>query len=285
MSKREWDDMKTKGFGAFLFKIYLGLTYPVRHPFITIVVLLAFYRHELSDLWQKYQHQMPGQVQQAALIKKQTTDKIEEKLAEMRSSLGQMMQKLPKEAEKNEQESKDENVRFVSWNVAKFNKAKYEPREENNLKESQTNPTFSETKRLASAERNRKKIENVKEEPYQDVFYKGSLNDYYYKNESLNLEYLPEPEYLYDEVKIAGPNSLYINGKFMYLYGIYSDPAVYDTQEAVKYLEQTSGGHKIHCAVVAETYNHTATALCFVRGVFINKALVDKKLARNVALR
>ena len=43
----EWDDIKTKGFSSLLYKLYLGLTYPVRHPFVTIVVLLAFYRHEL----------------------------------------------------------------------------------------------------------------------------------------------------------------------------------------------------------------------------------------------
>lgn len=288
MSKREWDDMKTKGFGAFLYRIYLGLTYPLRHPFVTIIVLLAFYRHELAGLWADYQHKMPEPVQQAALIKKQTAEKIEEKLAEMRSSLGQIVQNMPKEAEKNEPEAKDEKVRFVSWNVAKFNKARYEPREENNAALPAGNePTFAETKQQALAERAEKtaEAENIKEEQYRDVFYKGSLSDYYYKNESLNLEYLPEPEHLYDEVKIAGPNSLYAGGKFMYLYGIYSDPSQYDTEAAVKYLEQVSNDRKVHCEVVAETYNHTATALCFVHGIFINKALVDKKLARNVALR
>ena len=61
----EWDDIKTKGFSSLLYKLYLGLTYPVRHPFVTIVVLLAFYRHELGDMWFKYQHKMPEPVQQA----------------------------------------------------------------------------------------------------------------------------------------------------------------------------------------------------------------------------
>ena len=71
----------------------------------------------------------------------------------------------------------------------------------------------------------------------------------------------------------------------MFLYGIYTDPDIYDAAEAQDYLEKITEGRKVHCEIVAETYSHTATALCFVQGVFINKALVDRKLARNVALR
>ncbi len=285
MSKREWDEMKTNGFGAFLYRIYLGLTYPVRHPFVTIIVLLAFYRHELTDLWLKYRHKMPEPVQQAALIKKQTTEKIEAKLTEMRSSLGQIVQNMPK---KNEKAEKDDEVRFVSWNVAKFNKAKYQPKSViSQPVETAAEPTFAETKQQAREERVQKieEFEAAKEEQYKDVFYSGKLSDYYVENNSLNLEYLPEPQHLYDEAAVAGPNSLYIGDKFMFLYGIYTDPDIYDAAEAKDYLEKITEGRKVHCEIVAETYNHTATALCFVQGLFINKALVDRKLARNVALR
>lgn len=285
MSKREWDEMKTNGFGAFLYRIYLGLTYPVRHPFVTIIVLLAFYRHELTDLWLKYQHKMPEPVQQAALIKKQTAEKIESKLTEMRSSLGQIMQNMPK---KNEKAEKNEEVRFVSWNVAKFNKAKYQPKSAvDQPAETTAEPTFAETKQQAQENRVQQieEFEAAKEEQYKDVFYSGKLSDYYVENNSLNLEYLPEAQHLYGEAAVAGPNSLYIGDKFMFLYGIYTDPDIYDAAEAQDYLEKITEGRKVHCEIVAETYSHTATALCFVQGVFINKALVDRKLARNVALR
>ena len=257
----------------------------MRHPFVTIIVLLAFYRHELTDLWLKYQHKMPEPVQQAALIKKQTAEKIESKLTEMRSSLGQIMQNMPK---KNEKAEKNEEVRFVSWNVAKFNKAKYQPKSTvNQPAETAVEPTFAETKQQAQENRVQKieEFEAAKEEQYKDVFYSGKLSDYYVENNSLNLEYLPEAQHLYGEAAVAGPNSLYIGDKFMFLYGIYTDPDIYDAAEAQDYLEKITEGRKVHCEIVAETYSHTATALCFVQGVFINKALVDRKLARNVALR
>ena len=203
----------------------------------------------------------------------------------MRSSLGQIMQNMPK---KNEKAEKNEEVRFVSWNVAKFNKAKYQPKSAvDQPPETTAEPTFAETKQQAQENRVQKieEFEAAREEQYKDVFYSGKLSDYYVENNSLNLEYLPEAQHLYGEAAVAGPNSLYIGDKFMFLYGIYTDPDIYDAAEAQDYLEKITEGRKVHCEIVAETYSHTATALCFVQGVFINKALVDRKLARNVALR
>ena len=230
MVKSEWDDMKTTGFKLFLYKIFLGLSYPLRHPFVTIVVLLAFFRHELADAWNNYQHKMPVPVQQVAEIKNNTTAKLTQKLDDMRSALGEI---VPSTAPKKPQpQEKDDEVRFVSWNVAKFNRAKPQAttKEENIVAEQ----TFAESKQQAQVIRSQE-IENDEtslEEQYRETYYDGNLEDYYLKKDSLNLEYLPEPEKLYDTVRVAGPNSLFIAGKFVFLYGIYTNPKIYDAAEA-----------------------------------------------------
>lgn len=283
----EWDDIKTKGFSSLLYKLYLGLTYPVRHPFVTIVVLLAFYRHELGDMWFKYQHKMPEPVQQAAVIKKQTTDRIEEKLSELRSSLGEIVRNINPTS--GIEAKKEDKERSTNWNTVKFNKVKYEPlnvdnkelelseisADENQDIETQTQADISLTDN--SAEKN---AENIEQNYSSD-----NIHSYYKKNDSLHLEYLKTPKQVFGEAEIAGANSLYVDGKFMFLYGIYTDPNFYSEEIAADYLMKATKGQIVRCEIIAQTYNQTATALCFVNGEFINKALVDKKMARNVALQ
>lgn len=284
MVKSEWDDMKTTGFKLFLYRIFLGLSYPLRHPFVTIVVLLSFFRHELTDLWNNYQHKIPLPVQQVSEIKNNTTAKLTQKLDDMRSALGEI---VPNTApKKNKEPEKDDEVRFVSWNVAKFNRAKPQAKtkEENIVAEQ----TFAESKQQAQVIRSQEieDDETSLEEQYRETYYDGNLEDYYLKKDSLNLEYLPEPEKLYDTVRVAGPNSLFIAGKFVFLYGIYTNPKIYNAAEAQAYLTKITDSRKIHCDIVAyASQNQSATALCFVHGIFINKMLVDKKLAANIALK
>lgn len=284
MPHYEWDDIKTKGFSSLLYKLYLGLTYPVRHPFVTMVVLLAFYRHELSDIWFKYQHKMPEPVQQAAIIKKQTTDKIEEKLSELRSSLGEIVRNVhPTAALKPEKKEPAPN-----WNTLKFNKVKYEPLNVDNKELELTETETPKPEEKVQAETAITPTDNLiaedSENTAQSYSYEN-IDRYYQKNDNLHLEYLKTPQQIFGEAEIAGANSLYINGKFMFLYGVYTDPNFYSEEIAAAYLQQITNGQIVRCEIVAQTYNQTATALCFVNGEFINKALVNKKMARNVALQ
>lgn len=284
MPHYEWDDIKTKGFSNLLYKLYLGLTYPVRHPFVTIVVLLAFYRHELSNMWLKYQHKMPEPVQQAAIIKKQTTDKIEEKLSELRSSLGEIVRNVhPASALKPEKKEPAPN-----WNTIKFNKVKYEPLNADNKELELTEPEEKRPEAKVQTETDITPPDNFiaedSENPAQSYSFEN-IDGYYRKNDNLHLEYLKTPQQIFGEAEIAGANSLYIDGKFMFLYGVYTDPNFYSEEIATAYLQQITDGQIVRCEIVAKTYNQTATALCFVNGEFINKALVNKKMARNVALQ
>jgi endonuclease YncB( thermonuclease family) len=79
---------------------------------------------------------------------------------------------------------------------------------------------------------------------------------------------------------------LYIDGTYVYLYGIYTNPDIYDAAEAQLYLEQLVEGKEVYCDVVAyTTQTQMATALCFVDGVFINGDMVQNSLALDVALK
>ena len=87
-------------------------------------------------------------------------------------------------------------------------------------------------------------------------------------------------------MKLVDANSLYVNDRFVYLYGVYSDPEFYDAEAAEKYLVDLVEEKNISCYVVAKSLqNNVGTALCFVDGLFINKLLTEHGYAQNVALQ
>lgn len=289
--------MKISINNGFLHKIYLGLTYPVRHPVICLLFLLAFFRHELFGVWQDYHQETKAPVKQMAVVKRETSDNLKEKLSEMRLSISRMMP-ISKKKNKREYKKEDEETRFASWNIGKFNKVKYVPAEVVTvpLPEPQEQ-SFAEVKQQAEAEKNAVK-ENpalqsdgtadmqTKAENNQDKAADFHPEQYYVKNTSLNLEYLPKVEYVAGKADIVGPNSMFVDDTFVFLYGLYSDPRMYDTRAAEQYLEEATKDKVVSCYIVALSLrNDKATALCFVDGLFINKALTDKGLAQNVALQ
>lgn len=116
--------------------------------------------------------------------------------------------------------------------------------------------------------------------------YTGKIEDYYTKIRSADLTYLDAPEIFEGNVKVIGPNSLYVDGKFVFLYGIYSHPRRHDIQAATGYLQNITQGRSAYCVVVAYSRKTSSpTALCFVNGVLINKSLTEHNLAKNVALK
>lgn len=116
--------------------------------------------------------------------------------------------------------------------------------------------------------------------------YAGKIEDYYTKIRSADLAYLDTPEIFEGNVKVIGPNSLYVDGKFVFLYGIYSHPRRHDIQAATGYLQNITQGRSAYCVAVAYSRKTSSpTALCFVNGVLINKSLTEHNLAKNVALK
>ena len=117
-------------------------------------------------------------------------------------------------------------------------------------------------------------------------FNRGKLTDYYKIIKNRGLTYLSRPEVIYGSAEIVGPNSLFVNDKFMFLYGIYTDPREYDAKAAQKYLENITANLGVRCAIVAYAgQTNSATALCFTPKTFINGALVKRDLARNISLK
>ena len=112
------------------------------------------------------------------------------------------------------------------------------------------------------------------------------LSSYYKIMDNQQLEYVKEPKSYGGSATVVGSNSLYVADMFVYLYGIYSDPQFHDLVQAQEYLVELTENKNVECYVVAyTTQTQTATAICFAGDVFINKALVDKYLASNIALK
>lgn len=143
--------------------------------------------------------------------------------------------------------------------------------EEQTTEENITEPTVaSETEKTA--------------EPVYD--YAENIKNYYTEIRNADLSYLPEPIIYEGNVKVIGPNSIFVQGKFLFLYGIYSDPQRYDTDAAINLLQNITRDRNVYCVAVARSIRTRAqAALCFVDGIFINKELVEHNLAQNKALK
>jgi hypothetical protein len=127
-------------------------------------------------------------------------------------------------------------------------------------------------------------VENTPE--YHVPSYVGNIENYYTKIRSADLAYLDVPEIFEGDVRVIGPNSLYVGDDFVFLYGIYSHPRRHDIKAATGYLQNITQGRRVYCIAVAYSRKTSSpTALCFVNGVLINKSLTEHNLAKNVALK
>ena len=116
--------------------------------------------------------------------------------------------------------------------------------------------------------------------------YIGNIEDYYTKIRNPDLVYLSNPLVYEGNVRVVGSNSIYVDGEFMFLYGIYSHPQRHNISAATDYLRSITSDSEVYCVAVARSKKtHSLTSLCFVDGMFINKALVNHNLAQNVALK
>ncbi len=106
----------------------------------------------------------------------------------------------------------------------------------------------------------------------------------YRKIENLPLKYEEKPQHIEGKAIVFGANDLSVADNYIILYGIYTDEGKYDIQKATEYLRELADGKQIECEIVAYTYQHYATALCFINGKSINQNLVDAGFAENIAL-
>jgi len=300
--KSEWADMQMSGFLGWIHKIVMFITWPFRRfklllsiiigVLVVMITIPMCYGVAFKDIPSWYyqlikapfvQHMTQAVSDKASEIKEHTSQTIDG----VKQKIGKISPEI-KAAE--EAKAKGEPIKFTTWNVAKFNKVKYEkkvaePKEDIKLKA----PTFAVLKREtkeAQVKREQEAKKQQEEEKIGGPYYKGHLEDYYRVRTDLGLTYLSESEKYHGKAEVMGPNSLYIAGTHVFLYGIYTNPDIYDVAEAQVHLEELIEGKVVHCDVIAyATQTQAATALCFVDGLFINGDLVNKSLALDVALK
>ena len=298
--KSEWAEMRINGLLGWVHKFVMFITFPFRKFWQIMSVLLLLliiiiavpmcYGVAFTDIIDWYKEKLP--MNDVVDIKDDAKAKIDAGMSSLKQKVKDIMP--GNSAEQAEQKAdKEKEPRFVAWNVAEFNRAKYKQKSVKKVG-SDNKETFSAMKKDAS-ERNALRengIETIEsntdnssagEETLPEV---GNLFSYYRVLKNRDLAYISEPEVLYGVVDVVGPNNIYINNTYVYLYGIYSDPNVYDEAAATSYVQSLVNGRKVRCDVVAYTVQtQTATALCFIDNILINKAIVEHGYANNVALK
>lgn len=296
---REWAEMRISGLLKWVHRLVMLITFPFRKFWQIVFVLLIIlailiatpmcYGVKFRDVWDWYKIKFP--THEFVEVKDQAKARVTQKIKSVRRKINDI---IPTTAGKPEKAQEDEDeVRFVAWNVAEFNKAKYKPSSSNVKVVAESNEkTYAELKKDAQKDNDTKVFEikkTIAETPKNKTNFvtgKRDLSSYYVKLENNNLEYLAEPEILDGTMTIVTPNDVYIQDTFVYLYGVYCDPNVYDTELAKNFLQTLVADENVHCEVIAyTTQTKVATALCFINDTLINKALVENDMANNVALK
>ena len=275
MARRsEWDSMRTKGWSKFIHSLYLFITWPFRKPlyciaFIILLIAIPFcFGAKFSETFVWYKDKFSIGIDY--LANTSMVKGVNEKLSYVSASFDKILPKNIAQSEVKPQR------KFVSWNVAEFNKVKYKPRQDVfNKKNTDDTPFFFK----------KKKSDIVEENEVQEEMIVSDDRLYIIKPD-LNLIYEEEtPELISNEVTIIDENSLVIDNNYIFLYGIYTNPNEYNVEDAIEYLKNIAEENEIVCKVVARTKNgNIATALCFAGDLLINEEMVKNKLAKNVAL-
>ena len=306
----DWADLRISGFLGFVHRLVMFITWPFRHwkyllAFVAIVFLAlvayAFYHGvKWGDMYDWYKYK----------LSRTYNDNVKETVEATQQNIGQSVAAIKERAHEiapeiiaaQEAKEKNEPIRFTAWNVAKFNKAKYQQSAQKAPKIKLKAPTFTPQTTDNTTppqvvitqpkpapvvvEQPKQMVEAIEPLAPQEPYYKGELDDYYTIRRDLDLTYLANSEKLYGKADVLGANSLYMENTYLYLYGIYTNPYNYDAEAAQLFLEKRFGDKPAHCDIVAYTsQTQMATALCFVDGELINKALVEAGLAENVALK
>lgn len=291
MGASEWDSMKTKGAAKWLHRLYMLVTWPLRKPAwaAVVVVIIAvgwYYQNVLQNFWRQYENKLP--LKKVTEMSEKTTGALSEKIDGIKKSVSEVLPQ-PSGKTTTKEEPKEQ---FVAWNVAAFHKAVYSGKTATAKIEMPAEPTFAELRERAKAEHHKQTEQSSETKQFfqSDLTtafpQKKELADYYAILPKLKLNYLKQPEELVGTAIFDSANSLYLNGTYLFLYGIYTNPEIYDVAAAQQYLKTLTENKEVKCSIVAYTQESAvATALCFVGDVLINQALVQQNLAKNIALR
>ena len=105
-----------------------------------------------------------------------------------------------------------------------------------------------------------------------------------YRKDVEGLRYLDEILEISGRPLIYNANAIDLNGNYVFLYGIYADPTTEAGERAKLFLEREVENREVTCRIVAYTADEVATAICYLKGININRFMVDNGLSINVAL-
>lgn len=318
----DWSELRVNGIWAWIHRLVMLITFPIRRFWqimlivaaVVVLLLIAHFYYGIGLEHISHWYNTTFSDEKIAEVKDKTLSGISERVGQVKNTVADAVNTG---ADDKTAAPAVKKKHFVAWNVPEFKKAKYKPtagftrvvvsRKTNNtshFEKSHKNAEVEDDKVITETETavttpevlvKEKQAEPLVERPKklkkiktltQEDFYTGPLTDYYEVVGNRGLVYLDEPKTLYGAAEIVGPNSLYVDDTFLFLYGIYTDPQEYDYLAALRYAEKLTDGKTVRCEIVAyASQTQAATALCFTEEEFINKALVRHDLARNVAIK
>ena len=242
-----------KGWPKFFHRLFLLITFPLRKPLWTLLILLVMFllptfrgvkpTEVHTWYWQKLKHS-------SAAISTTVTDKAKD----LSTNLPQV---LPAQEPATVAPVKVVEMPAKKSSRTVFERAKSAP------------VVVPEAVQTAAAE------------PAADTLVAAETIT---PRKDLQLKYLDQPKTISGQVIVISANVLMIGKSEMFLYGIYAEPASANGKAAVEYLQEATSGQTVSCQVNAYTYQGVATAICHVGATNLNRELVNRGFSKNVAL-
>lgn len=267
----------SRGAVAVLHKTAMFLLYPFRKPlrFITLIVVLAAVAFALPVVQYKVKPQevhnwywaKVKDIDPAALAgkfaKPSTNEKGIDQLVDMPESAKTVRRQIFEKASRFSAPQPVDVMAEEAADVVAFQPQSVEPAEPENIPTAIAEPVLPEPSAPSASAARTIAAED---------------------NEGAVLRYLDEPEVISGLAKVHNANEMEVNGVYVFLYGIYSNPQNGRGVKAGVFLRSLVKGQQVKCNILAYTRDDVATAECFVGNVSINDLLVENGFSDKVSL-
>lgn len=262
--KKNRDDYigPAKGWFKFFHRLFLFITFPLRKPWWTLIILLVMF------LAPTFTGVKPAEVHlwYWSLLKKssvQVSDKAKTIIAEIPKV--EIVDVEPKSVKMVEVQKKSSGRKM-------FERAKSAPI----VKTIQTN-----SNELPIIPDN---VVEEKDVIVEKQYVPSVAVEQTEPQKKLDLVYVDEDKKIIGMAIVINPNEIKVGNTELFLHGIYVYPKSSKGKLAKKFLLDTINGKDVECDIKAYTYQSIPTAICMINGVNINKQLVDLGYSKNVAL-
>ncbi len=288
-------DIRIRGFAKLFHRLFMGLTYPLRHPFrflafllVLVLILVAVplikgVSWRQIPAWYSLTTSAPQKVRslpQPDVVYQPIENESEEQVAPKTESIvleHPFKPQPPKEYKPMKLPQNWEEGRAEGLNLQEIQAKSQQPVLIPMLSEEPVSDTVvAETSEEIGPSLEKEAPVQAEAQPAPKPSYRVDTN--------LPLVYEENPKHIQGKAFVFSANELTVGKTYLYLYGIYTDADKYNPQEAQAYLENLVRGQTLDCDLVAYTYQHLATGICYINGQSVNQNMVDKGFADNVAL-